>query len=72
MIDYYEYLHLLLVEKSKWQFACLANEGFDFTKMREYATALHGIAPKTYPFIVDGSDLDLIKSIVEAEKKYRP
>ena len=45
---------------------------FDFTNLRKYAAKLNEASPKTFPFKLDGTDAELMSSIVEAEKKYRP
>ena len=59
-------------EKQKWNMSALIGKEFDFTNLRKYAAKLNEASPKTFPFKLDGTDAELMSSIVEAEKKYRP
>lgn len=65
-------LKILLDEKQKFELAHLEGKEYDLSKLREVATELSKKAPKTFPFNVNGTDEELMTSIVEAEKKYRP
>lgn len=67
-----EVLSMLFKEKQKVEMATLIGKESDTTKLREISVSLNESMPEMFNFSVGGSDAELMDSIMEFEKKYRP
>lgn len=67
-----EVLSMLFKEKQKVEAAAIIGKENDLSKLREISKSLVTAMPGMFKFNVNGSDGELLDSIMEFEKKYRP
>lgn len=67
-----EHINNLFYEKSKVEMSRIVNKDYPLTKLREIATYLNEQFPDEFIFKVDGTDEELLTSVLDFEKKYRP
>lgn len=72
MTNVTELIEKLLNEKTKIEMAALIGKEIDYSALREAAKSLNEVSSELFPFNVEGNDAELMLSVVEVEKKFRP
>lgn len=72
MTNVTELIHKLLEEKAKIEMSALIGKEIDYSNLREAAKNLKETSNELFPFNIEGNDAELMLSVIETEKKFRP